>query len=106
MPVICHIGQDYIVKTQLNTKLASKKLVPLSLGSRVLYDKNPDKNSKRPEWAKGIIKNKEEPSGKYTITKDNSMSVTRTRRDIRQDGSYVTQSGRISRPPDCLIEKM
>ena len=35
----------------------SKELVPLSLGSHVLYNKNPDKNSKRPEWSKGIIKN-------------------------------------------------
>ena len=34
------------------------------------------------------------------------MNVTRTRRDIRPDGSYVTQSGRISKPPDQLIAKM
>ena len=63
-------------------------------------------SSKRPEWSKGTIKDIEEPGHKYTITTDNGMSVTRTRRDIRPDGSYVTQSGRISRPPDCLIAKM
>ena len=84
----------------------SKELVPLSLGSHVLYDKNPDKNSKRPEWSKGTIKNIEEPGCKYTITKDNGMNVIRTRCDIRPDGLYVTQSGRISKPPDCLIAKM
>ena len=84
----------------------SKDLVPLNLGSCVLYDKNSDRNSKRPEWSKGTMKNTEEPGHKYTITKDNGMSVTRTRHDIRPDGSYVTQSGRISRPPDHLIAKM
>ena len=105
MPVICHIGQDYIMNsTKYQTD--SKDLVPLSLGSHVLYDKNPDRNSKRPEWSKGIIKNIEEPGRKYTITKDNGMSVTRTRWDIRPDGLYVTQSDKVSRPPDHLIAKM
>ena len=84
----------------------SKDLVPLSLGSHVLYDKSPDNNSKRPEWSKGTIKDIEEPGHKYTITKDNGMNVTMTRHDIRPDGSYVTQSGRISKPPDHLIAKM
>ena len=84
----------------------SKELVPLSLGSHEWNDKNPDKNSKRSEWSKGTIKNIEEPGRKYTITKDNGLSVTRTRWDIRPDGSYVTQSGRVSRPPDHLIAKI
>ena len=94
------------MKTQQNTKLASKDLVPLSLGSHVLYDKNPDRSSKRPEWSKGTIKDIEEPGHKYTITKDNGMNVTRTRHNIRPDGLYATQSGRTSKPPDHLIEKM
>ena len=64
-----------------------------------------DRSSKRSEWSKGTIKNIEEPGCKYTITKDNGMSVTQTRCDIRPDGLYVTQSGRISRPPDHLIQK-
>ena len=84
----------------------SKDLLPLSLGSHVLYNKNPDNNSKRPEWSKGTIKDIDEPGHKYTITKDNCISVTRIRHDIRPDGSYVTQSGRISKPPDHLIAKM
>ena len=53
-----------------------------------------------------VQKDIEEPGLKYTITKDNGMNVTRTRRDIRPDGSYVTQSGRISKTPDHLIAKM
>ena len=84
----------------------SKGLVPIPIGSHILYDSNPDRSSKRPEWSKGTIKNVEEPGHKYTITKDNGMSVTRTRHDIRPDGWHVTQSGRISKPQDCLIAKM
>ena len=57
----------------------SKELVPLRLGRCVLYDKNLENNSKRPEWSKGVIKNIEEPGHKYTITNDTGKSVTRTR---------------------------
>ena len=83
----------------------SKALVPLNLGSRILYDKSPD-STKRLEWSKGTIKNIEEPGHKYTVETDTGKNVTRTRCDIRPDGSYVTQSGRISKPPDHLIAKM
>ena len=83
----------------------SKELVPLNLGSRILYDKSPD-STKRPEWSKGIVKDIEGPSHKYTIGTETGKNVTRTRCDIRPDGLYVTQSGRISRSPDCLIAKM
>ena len=61
----------------------SKELVPLSLGSRVLYDKNPDNSTKRPEWSKGVIRDTGEPGHKYTIESDAGKNVTRTRRDIR-----------------------
>ena len=111
IPMIQH-ASDLSHKARLHNEdstkyqTGSKDLVPLNLGSHVLYDKNPDRNSKRSEWSKGTIKNIEEPDRKYTITKDNGMSVTRTRQDIRPDGSYLTQSGRVSRPPDCLIAKM
>ena len=84
----------------------SKELVPLSLGSRVLYDKNPDNSTKRPEWSKGVIKDTGEPGHKYTIESDAGKNVTRTRQDIKPDGTYVTNSGRISRPPDRLKTKM
>ena len=56
----------------------SKELVPLSLGSHVLYDKNPDNSTKRPEWSKGIIKDIGEPGHKYTITSNTGKNVTRT----------------------------
>ena len=46
------------------------------------------------------------PGRKYTIQNDTGKNVTRTRCDIKPDGSYVTNSGRVSRPPDRLIVKM
>ena len=33
----------------------SRALVPLNLGSCMLYDKNPDNSTKRPEWSKGAV---------------------------------------------------
>ena len=84
---------------------SSKALVPLNLGSRILYNKSPDSTT-RPEWSKGIVKDIEGPGHKYTIETDTGKNVTRTRHDIRPGGLYVTQSGRISKPPDRLIAKM
>ena len=83
----------------------SKELVPLNLGSCVLYDKNPD-STKRSEWSKGIVKDLEGPGCKYTIESDTGKNVTRTRRGIRPDDSYVTNSGHVSKPPERLIVKM
>ena len=56
----------------------SKALVPLSLGSCVLYDKNPDNTTKRPELSKGTVIDLEGPC-KYTISSDNSKNVSRTK---------------------------
>ena len=64
----------------------SKELVPLNLGSHMLYDKNLD-STKRPEWSKGIIKDLQGPGCKYTIESDTGKNVIRTRRDISPDGS-------------------
>ena len=83
----------------------SKALVPLNICSRILYDKSPD-STKRPEWSRGIVKDIKGPGCKYTIETHTGKNVTRARHDIRPDGSYVTQSGRISKPPDHLIVKM
>ena len=58
IPMIQH-ASDLLHKARLwnedSTKYqtGSKELVPLSLGSHVLYDKNPDNSTKRPEWFKG-----------------------------------------------------
>ena len=84
----------------------SKELVPLSLGTHVLYNKNPDNSTKRPECSKGVIKDIEGPGHKYTIESDAGKNVTRTRQYIRPDGSYVTIPGRVSRLPERLIAKM
>ena len=68
-----------------------------------MYDSNPDSSkAKRPEWSKGIVKDFNGPGRKYIIENDSGRQLTRTRRDIRpSDGTYVTQSGRVSRPPEC-----
>ena len=111
IPMIQH-ASDLLHKARLRNEdpskyqTSSKGLVPLSLDSWVLYDKNPDNNSKRPEWSKDIIKDVGEPGHKYTITNNTGKNVTRTRQDIRPDGTYVTNSGRVSRPPERLIAKM
>ena len=85
----------------------SKELVPIPIGSHVMYDSNPDSSkAKRPEWSKGVVKDFNGPGRKYTIENDNGRQLTRMRRDIRSDGSSVTQSGRVSRPPDRIIAKM
>ena len=84
----------------------SKELVPFSLGSCVLYDKNLDNSTKRPEWSKGVIKDTGEPVHKKTIESDAGKNVTRTRWDIRPDGTYVTNSCSISRPPVRWIAKV
>ena len=84
IPVIQHAG-DLLHKVRLQNQnptkyqTSSKELVPLSSGSCVLYDKNPDNNSKIPEWSKVVIKDTEEPGHKYTITNDTGNNVTRTR---------------------------
>ena len=84
IPMIQHAGH-LSCKARLHNKgptkyqAGSKELVPLSLGSRVLYDKNPDNSTKRPEWSKGVIKDIGEPGRKYTIESDAGKNVTRTR---------------------------
>ena len=84
IPMIQH-ASDLSHKARLQNEdptkyqTGSKEMVPLSLGSCVLYNKNPDNNSKRPEWSKSIIKDIGEPGHKYTITNDTGKNVTRTR---------------------------
>ena len=108
IPMIQH-ASDLSYKARLRNEdptkyqTGSKELVPLSLGTCVLYD-NPDNSTKRPEWSKGLIKGIEGP--KYPIESDAGKNVTRTRQDIRPDGTYVTNSCRVSKLPDRLIAKM
>ena len=83
----------------------SKELVPLNLGSCVLYNKTPD-STERPDWSKSVVTDIDGPGRKYNIQSDTGRNVTRTRQYIRPDGSYVTNSGRASRPPERLIAQM
>ena len=84
IPMIQHVS-DLSCKAKLHNEdstkyqTGSKVLVPLNLGSHVLYDKNPDNSTKRPEWSKGVIKDLEGPCHKYTIQSDTGKNVTRTR---------------------------
>ena len=79
-----------------NGKLHELPSIPM--GSRVLYEKNPDSTkTKHPEWVKGTIKDKNQR--KYQILSDSDRMVTRSRRHIK---GYQTRSGRLSRVPDCL----
>ena len=79
-----------------------KELPKLDIGTPVLYDKNPDSTKiKRPKWCKGTIKDRQNPH-KYSILIDDSDRViTRSRRHIK---AYLTKSGRMSKPPEHLIE--
>ena len=47
----------------------SKALVPLNLGSCILYDKNLDHTNKRTEWFKGLVMDIDGPGRKYKIEK-------------------------------------
>ena len=66
-------------KNSTNYQTCSKALVPLNLGSCVLYDKYPDNSTKRPEWSKGVATNIDGPGRKYKIENDAGKNVTRTR---------------------------
>ena len=83
IPMIQH-ASDLSYKARLRNEnqtkyqTGSREMVPLSLGSRVIYDKNPD-STKRPEWSKGVIKDIQGPGHKYKIESDTGKHVTRTR---------------------------
>ena len=101
IPLIKHassLADQARLRNENSTKYqtGSKELVPLNLGSCVLYDKYPDNNTKRPDWSI------DGPGRKYKIENDAGKNVTRTMQDIR---SSVANSGRVPRPPDHLIAK-
>ena len=73
IPMIQH-STDLSYKARLHNEdptkyqTGSKELVPLSLGTHVLYNKNPDNSTKRPEWSKGVIKDIGEPDHKLNFS--------------------------------------
>ena len=104
-----HLAQHAkLVSTQPNVNSQDSKgkdLVPIPIGSHIIYDSNPDHKTKRADWSKGTVKDISGPGHKYTIQNDDTGRIlTRTRRDIKSNntGTYVTKSGRISKPPDRL----
>ena len=82
IPMIQHassLSDHAKLRSENSTKYqtGSKALVPLTLGSHILYDKNPDNNTKRPKWSRGTVTNINDPGGKYTIEMDTGKNVTR-----------------------------
>ena len=52
-------------ENSIKYQTGSKALVPLNLGSHILYDKNLDNTNKRPEWSKGVVTDIDGPGRKY-----------------------------------------
>ena len=72
------------------------------MGTPVLYNKNPDSSKIiRTTWAKGTIKNRENPR-KYEILTNGDRIVTQSGRYIK---TYLTMSWRVSKAPQRLIEQ-
>ena len=79
--------------------VTGKELPKLDVGTPVLYDKNFDSTKiKHPTWAKGTVKNGENPR-KYEILTDGDRVVTQSRRHIK------AKSERVSKAPKRLIEQ-
>ena len=93
--------EKLIQKHEVKAKTC-KELPKLDVGTPVLHDKNPvSTNIKIPKWCKGTIKDRQNPC-KYEILTDNSDWVIT--RSIRHIKAYLTRSGRMSKPPNHLIE--
>ena len=56
---------------------------------------------KRPKWCKGTIKDRQNPRKYEILTDDSDCIIARSRRHIK---AYLTKSGKMSKPPKCLIE--
>ena len=62
-------------KNSTKYQTGSKELVPLSLGSCVLYNKNPDNSTKRSDWSKGVVMDIDGPGRKYKIENDSGRML-------------------------------
>ena len=86
----------------LKMTTGGKELAKLPVGTKVLYEQNPDSDrTRRPKWCKGTIKNRSNPR-KYEILTDNDRIVTQSKHHIK---GYCTQSGRIVKPPERLNQE-
>ena len=86
-----------------STTCTGKELPKLDVGTRVLYDKNPDSTKiKCPQWCKGTIKNRENPWKYHILTNDSDRMITRSRCHIK---AYMTKSGRVSKAQKQLISE-
>ena len=88
-----HFAQHAKLKST-NVDSKGKDLIPIPIGSHIIYDSNPDHKTKWPDWLKGVVKDISGPGRKYTIVNDDTGQIlTRTRRDIRPNktGEYIYQ---------------
>ena len=80
-----------------NLPSVGKELPAIPIGSRILYENNPDSSKiKCPEWVKGTDSDRLNQR-KYKILTDTDRVVTRSRHQIK---GYKTHSGRISKAPE------
>ena len=99
IPIIQH-ANNLSSQTKLHNEdpskyqTGSKALVPLNLGSCVLYDKNPDNTTKRPEWSKGVVTDIDGPGRKYKIESDLAKMLPEPGEILDQmDPLSLTQEG-------------
>ena len=85
---------------QINLPRAGKELPKLPVGTRVLYEQNPDSKLKHPKWSKGMVNDRSNPR-KYKILMNGDRIITRCWCHIK---GYYNWSGRISKAPSRLIE--
>ena len=86
---------EKLVQNRELVPVSGKELPKLDVGTKVLYEKNPDATKvKHPHWSIGIIKNKENPRKDHILDDDNDTVVTRSRCHIK---AYFTRSGRVSK---------
>ena len=99
------VNEPVIEKMVQNRELvpvSGKELPKLDVGTKVLYEKNPDATkAKHPQWSKRTIKNRENPHKYHILADNNDRVVTRSRHHIK---AYVTRSGRARKAPKHLIE--
>ena len=68
---------------KMTTSGNGKELAKLPVGTKVLYEQNPDLDkTKRPKWCKGTIKYRSEPR-KYEILTNNDRVITQSRHHIK-----------------------
>ena len=92
----CEDEVDNLVRKCESKQQTGEELPKLDIGSPVLYNKIPDSTKiKQPQWVKGTIKNRQNPSKYEILTDDSDQVIMRSRRHVPPKESM---------PPKHLIE--